>query len=212
MSEASRRVATPVRKTVILDLGGVVCRFSPARRLNALADASGLVAEEVRQRLFTSGFDRDCDRGRYNLEEQCDQVCSRLGLAWGMDQIAQLWGEAFDPDPQVLAAMDAVRETAATALLTNNGPLVHRVIEQLLPDVARRFNDLCFSYQIGALKPDRAVYLATLQRLGASPEQTVFVDDTQQNVEGAHDVGIDAVRFESADKLLREFQDRKLVT
>jgi putative hydrolase of the HAD superfamily len=203
---------TPVRKTVILDLGGVVCRFSSTRRLNALADASGLVAEQVRQRLFTSGFDQDCDRGRYDLQEQCDQISNRLGVAWGVDQIAQLWVEAFEPDPQVLTIIDAVRESAVTALLTNNGPLVHHVVEQLLPDVARRFDQLCFSYQMGALKPYRAVYLATLQRLGTSPDRTVFVDDTPQNVEGAQDAGIDAFRFESADMLLREFQDRKLVT
>jgi putative hydrolase of the HAD superfamily len=128
-----RAVKTPVRKTVMLDLGGVVCRFSPARRLNALPEASGLAADEVRQRLFLSGFDQDCDRGRYDLQQQCNHRSGRLGVTWSQEQVAKLWAVAFEPDPRVLAVVNALRGTAATALLTNNGPLVHLVDEQFLP-------------------------------------------------------------------------------
>jgi putative hydrolase of the HAD superfamily len=212
MSTGPRAVETPVRKSVIFDLGGVVCRFSPARRLNALAEASRLSTDVVHERLFTSGFDQDCDRGRYDLQQQCDQICSRLHVAWGVDQIARLWAEAFEPDAQVLGAVDAARKTAVTALLTNNGPLVRLVVERVLTGVAQHFDHLCFSYEVGALKPEPAVYLATLRRLATSPARAVFVDDTETNVEGARALGIDAFRFESADALSRELQDRKPVT
>jgi FMN phosphatase YigB (HAD superfamily) len=50
-----------------------------------------------------------------------------------------------------------------------------------------------------------------LRRLATSPENAVFVDDTELNVEGACAVGIDAFRFESADVLVLELQDRALV-
>ena len=200
----------PGRRTVMLDLGGVVCRFLSARRLDALARASGLSAEEVHQRLFASGFDQDCDRGRYDLQQQCEQIRARLGVSWDQALLARLWAQAFEPDRHVLNVVDHVRAKAGTALFTNNGPLVHLVIEKLLPDVAERFDQLCFSYQVGALKPEPDAYLATLQRLDISPGQCVFVDDTKRNVEGARAVGIDAFCFISVDALAKELQDRGL--
>lgn len=189
------------RRWLILDLGGVVCRFSAARRLAALAAGSGLSAQEVHQRLFASGFDEECDRGRYDLDGQCQGIRARLGVAWDQQRLAALWAQAFEPDGDVLGVVDRVRPTAGTALLTNNGPLVHAVVRDLLPDVAARFDQLCFSYQAGATKPDARAFLSTLERLGLAPEQCVFVDDSERNVAGARAVGIDAFPFVSAPAL-----------
>jgi FMN phosphatase YigB (HAD superfamily) len=49
-----------------------------------------------------------------------------------------------------------------------------------------------------------------LQRLGIAPDQCVFVDDVEQNVDGTRAVGIDAFRFESAAELARDLRDRGL--
>ena len=198
-------------RTVFFDLGGVTCRFFSARRLDALAQASGLSADEVHRRLFASGFDQDCDRGRYQLDEVCAQIEARLGVTLERTRLARLWAQGFEPDPDVLALIDRVRHAAPTVMLSNNGPLVHAMVVELLPDVATRFDQLCFSYQVGALKPDPQAYVRTLERLGVKPAQSVFVDDVQENVEGARAAGIDAVRFVSAEALAEQLQERGLI-
>jgi HAD superfamily hydrolase (TIGR01509 family) len=198
-------------RIVLFDLGGVTCRFSPARRLEALAGASGLSAEEVHRRLFASGFDDDCDRGRYTLHELVAQISSRLGVTLHRAELASLWVHGFEPDADVLALIDRVRHAAQTAMLSNNGPLVHAMVVELLPDVAARFDQLCFSYQVHALKPDPQVFLRTLARLGVEPEQSVFIDDTRGHVEGARAVGIDALHFVSADALAEQLLERGLI-
>jgi HAD superfamily hydrolase (TIGR01509 family) len=198
-------------RTVLFDLGGVTCRFWPARRLEALAGASGLSAEEVHRRLFASGFDDDCDRGRYTLDEQVAQISSRLGVLLDRPRLASLWAQGFEPDADVLALIDRVRRVAQTAMLSNNGPLVHSMVVELLPAVAARFDQLCFSYQVQTLKPDPQVFVRTLARLGVQPEQSVFIDDTLGHVEGARAVGMDALHFVSADALAEQLQDRGLM-
>ena len=207
-----RPISTPpAPRAAIFDLGGVACRFLPDRRLSALARASGLSADEVRRRLFATGFDQDCDRGRYTLDEQCAEICARLGVGWDTPRLAELWANAFDPDATVLAVVDRLRRASTTALLTNNGPLVELVVRERWPEVAARFDHLCFSYQVGALKPDPSVFQATRDRLGLRPEQCVFVDDTQAHVDGARAVGLDALLFVSADALASWLQARGLV-
>jgi HAD superfamily hydrolase (TIGR01509 family) len=199
------------QRTVLFDLGGVVCQFSPDRRLAALARASGLSVQEVHHRLFASGFDLECDRGHYTLEQQCAQICARLDVVRSQLELAEFWAQAFAPDSDVLAIVANVRPRAFTAILTNNGPLVHLMVEELFPNVAARFDVLCFSYEVMSTKPEPRAFLATLERLNVGPEQCVFVDDAEQNVQGARAVGIDAVRFVSAQTLAGSLQERQLV-
>jgi HAD superfamily hydrolase (TIGR01509 family) len=105
-----------------------------------------------------------------------------------------------------LRDIDRIRSAAGTALLSNNGPLIHLILRELLADVTHHFDDLCFSHQVGALKPDPRAFLRTLERLGVVPELCVFVDDAEQNVEGALAVGLDAFCFVSAEGLASELQ------
>jgi putative hydrolase of the HAD superfamily len=204
-------VGRPGSRRVLFDLGGVTARFFPDRRLDALARASGLSREEVHRRLFASGFDQDSDRGCYDLHHQWAEITAQLGVTWDLPHLTRLWADVFEPDPDVLAVIDQVSRTARIALLSNNGPLVHRVLREIFPEVAARFNQLCFSYQVGALKPDGRAFLATSERLGVRPGQCVFVDDAEQNVEGARAVGMDAFRFVSAPALAQELLQRGLV-
>jgi len=82
-------------------------------------------------------FDLACDRGDYSLEQQCNEICSRIRLTCTPIEIARFWAEAFSPRSDVLA-VSQVRATAVTAMLTNNGPLVRLMINEYFPDIAAR--------------------------------------------------------------------------
>jgi glucose-1-phosphatase len=99
------------KRAVLFDFGGVVCTFSHEARFAALARASGLRAAEVHRRLFDSGFDLECDRGDYSLEQQCKEICSRIHLTCTPIEIAGFWAQAFSPKSDVLAIVSQVRDT-----------------------------------------------------------------------------------------------------
>ena len=50
---------------LMFDLGGLVCRFLPERRLAAFEHMCGLPAAAVHQRLRASGFSEPCDHGAF---------------------------------------------------------------------------------------------------------------------------------------------------
>jgi putative hydrolase of the HAD superfamily len=66
-------------RAVAFDLGGVVCRFLPERRLRALAQAARLPEQEVQARLWASGCAADCDRGRHDADDRANEIDARLG-------------------------------------------------------------------------------------------------------------------------------------
>lgn len=65
-----------------------------------------------------------------------------------------------------------------------------------------KFDQVTLSYEIRAVKPEPAVYEHCLEGLDTPPEQTLFLDDRIENVQGAELLGIRAVQFTSRDDVL----------
>lgn len=61
-----------------------------------------------------------------------------------------------------------------------------------------RFDEIVASCHLGARKPDVAFYERLLERLDCRPDEVLFVDDREVNVEAAGAVGIPSHRFEDA--------------
>jgi len=190
--------------TVLFDLGGVVCRFHPERRLRALAADCGLSEREVRRRIWESGFDRDCDLGRYTADEVYQQTRHRLGLRASDEAFRRMWALAFEPEPAVLALVDLLRSCVHTGLLTDNGPVLRDAMATLFPEISRRFKPLLFSCELRALKPTKELFAAVLQCLDQRAEHVLLVDDSPRVVEGALAFGLQACLYSSPDILQRQ--------
>jgi len=75
---------------------------------------------------------------------------------------------------------------------------------------AELFDTCHYSCELGVAKPEPGFFDAVVERVGASPETVLFVDDTARNVEGARAAGLAAVRWEignGLDALRALFQD-----
>lgn len=57
-----------------------------------------------------------------------------------------------------------------------------------------------FSYEVHLLKPDPSIYMALCEKYGISPEETVFLDDRKDNVAGAKECGMQAIRYTTQEE------------
>jgi epoxide hydrolase-like predicted phosphatase len=104
-------------------------------------------------------------------------------------------------NPAMLAWQQQLRERGLrTAILSNMGDSVLENIEREF-DWLPRFDVLVWSYQYNLAKPDPAIYHLALQKLGTNPEETLFIDDKQANIDAAHGLGMPAILFSSVDNL-----------
>ena len=55
------------------------------------------------------------------------------------------------------------------------------------------FSCVTYSYTLGTYKPDPRMYRDALEKMGLPPEETVFVDDGVENLQGARELGIQPV-------------------
>ena len=87
-----------------------------------------------------------------------------------------------------------------TGILSNMGDSVLASLEKHF-DWLPSFDVLVWSFQLGMIKPDPAIYHHLLTRLGTRPEETLFLDDRHANVEAAQKLGIHAIEFTTVEKL-----------
>ena len=52
------------------------------------------------------------------------------------------------------------------------------------------FEQVFVSGELGTIKPSAEIFRHVLAELGTSPEQTVFIDNKEENVRGAEALGI----------------------
>ena len=84
-------------------------------------------------------------------------------------------------------------------LLSNTNIIHHRCFEQTLLQQWNTHNfkgimqGVYYSYQMGLRKPDPEIYKVVLQSNQLSPAETLFIDDNQQNILGAQQVGLKTI-------------------
>ncbi len=187
--------------TVLFDLGGVVCRYDPAKRLALLAEDCGLEPEEVHRRVWASQLNTDFELGRHSTSEWFGLVRAALGLRMDDERLLEVMLTALTIDPEVLALVDRLRPRVRTAMLTDNPSLLLEALPTHFPEIAPRFDPFLISCELGMMKPSREIFEAALARLEELASSVLFVDDTEANVLGAQACGIEAVRFTSAEAL-----------
>lgn len=197
---------------LVMDLGGVTCRWLPDRRLVALAQLTGLPPGTIDATVFESGFDDAGERGQFPGHEFTVQLRTLLGLPDDPATDGALraaWAQAFEPDPRVLRLLE--RATGPTALFTNNGPLLEAALGHELDTVGAVFDRLLFSWHLGTTKPDPVAFERATEVLGVEPAAVFFVDDAAANVAAAQEHGWRAHHFRTDLELRAALTDAGLL-
>ena len=93
-------------------------------------------------------------------------------------------------------------------LLLSNTNAIHFEMLRASHPMLRHFHDLVLSYEVKAMKPRPEIFQAAIERAGCRAEECFYTDDIEAYVRAARSLGIDAVQFESAAQLGREFETR----
>jgi putative hydrolase of the HAD superfamily len=113
---------------------------------------------------------------------------------------ARLW-ERITLHDDVLALVGSWRASGRrVALTTNQDPGRARFMRSVL-NFNERFDRSYYSCDIGAGKPSARYFEYVLADLRIEPDEAVFIDDIQANVESARALGIEAYRWQHGDEL-----------
>ncbi len=185
-------------KAVIFDLGGVLIDFPIPKMMEYCARSLGVTQKElVREaRLLRKPF----QEGAMSEDELWETICARTGAA--RPRSASLWEDAFRAAYREKAEVFAIVEQLQAlkfriGLLSNT----ERPSIRCLDPGRYNFDALVYSCEEGFSKPGPEIYAIALERLGTAPGDAVFVDDQQDNIDAARQLGIHSILFRAADQL-----------
>jgi HAD superfamily hydrolase (TIGR01509 family) len=95
------------------------------------------------------------------------------------------------------------------ALLSNIDARLAKLIREF--GLYEPFNPCLLSCEIGIEKPNLRAYEILLSQLNFPSGDIIFIDDRQENIDAANQVGLDAILFQSAAQLRRELLKRELL-
>jgi putative hydrolase of the HAD superfamily len=199
-------------RAVIFDYGRVLTGPPDPAAHAALLRITGLSADRFDNLYWT---DRQAyDEGKLTGLEFWRKLLRDAGLSMSESAIAELnlWDARMwtRGDPAMLAWQLAIkRRGLLTAIVSNMGDSVHEHMVREL-DWLSHFDVLVWSYQLRVAKPDPAIYLYALERLGTRPEETLFIDDKVENVEAAIALGMRGLIFSTVEQLRLDLIDSGL--
>ncbi len=181
----------PDGRQLLLDYGQVISRPPGTAALRRLVAAAGVPEAALLQGYWEH-------RVPYDAGQPAEAYWTAvLGRPPGTEQLRDLVDadvEAWlDLEPAVLDALDRLHAQRTPVSLLSNAPRELGVAIAAHPAFAA-FRHLLFSADLGLVKPDPRIYAVAVERLGARPEDVVFVDDRPDNVEAAAAAGLLAVR------------------
>jgi putative hydrolase of the HAD superfamily len=186
-------------RALLVDYGCVISNQQPDEAVAAMAEVAGLALPVFIERYWAHRL--DYDRGE-NARAYWSRVTgngppddNKLQRLIRLDVAS--WSSL---NARTLELLTAAHRAGSGLSLLSNAP--HELADALDDHRALAlFDHLVFSARIGAVKPEPAAFTAALDAMSLEPWQVVFIDDRQENVEGAIACGLRAILFTDATQL-----------
>jgi len=193
-------------KNIVFDLGGVVVDWNPERLMQEYTGDP-----EMPVVLFKKGFFRefwpDYDRG----------TIDQAGMVKEMSRFSgRCYAECWDFVEFIKHSLrDIPRTQRLIKELSGRGYRLFCLSNMSLEfydylkdrEVFRYFEGRIISAQEKVIKPEKEIYQILTDRFQAYPDDTLFIDDLQENIDAARQLGFHTVHFADKEKGYREIRE-----
>ncbi len=175
---------------ILFDADGVLQRTRETW-LDELTAAGGERGEEFVLAVFAA--ETACVAGG-DFEAEMERLRGDFDLSATLWQILpeDFW---IQVDLAMLDAVRGLREQGFRCALATNQQNLRGAYMRGRLGFDEVFDEQFYSWELGVAKPDPGYFIAILDRLGATADRVLFVDDHQPNVEGARAAGLHAELF-----------------
>lgn len=182
-------------EALIFDVGGVLIRTQERSSRLDLERRLGLSDWESEEIVFNSEIGKLAQLGQISDSELWAWVGRRLSLTAG--QLAafrrDFWaGDRLDEE--LVEHIRSLQGQYQTAIISNATDALRERLNHEYP-IADAFDLIVVSAEEGIMKPNTIIYQRTLDRLGRSAEEAIFIDDGHENVVAARDLGMRSIQF-----------------
>jgi FMN phosphatase YigB (HAD superfamily) len=194
-------------RACLFDIGNVLVTFDYTRTFPALAGRTGRRCEDIHA--YLAGMSTDLESGCLSSDEFVTRALTFMGGDVTRAGFLTAFTEIFAPITPVWDMVQTVCQRVPVHLFSNTSELHESYLLNSYPDFSW-FAGGFYSWRLGVMKPDAAMYHAALESLTLPADQVVYVDDLPANVETGRSLGLhchlfDRTRPEDLHTFLTDF-------
>ena len=191
-------------QAVIWDLGGVILRTEDRSARSAWETQLGLAEYELDRIVFGGEMGHKASLGQANARAVWESVGQQLQLGDAtLRRLRRAFWQGDRLDRELLDFIRDLRPEHRTGLLSNAWPELRRDLVERW-NMADAFDEIVISAEVGLAKPDPRIYELILDRFDIQPAAAVFVDDFEENVAAAAEIGMQAVHFKDPLQVMED--------
>lgn len=189
-------------KNIVFDLGNVLLDFKPEEYLKQVIKDDN-IREIIFKNIFKSGEWLDLDRGVITSKQAVEIMTGRCpDHKESIEYIMNNWMNMLTRREDTINVLQELYNKNSYNLYVLSN--FHKQAYQVVVDkhsFFELFAGIVISSQVKSIKPEKEIYEYLLESYSLKPEETVFIDDTEENVKGAEKLCIKTIHYQDADKL-----------
>jgi FMN phosphatase YigB (HAD superfamily) len=198
-------------RAVLWDIGNVIVRWDPRTLYDKVFDDPA-ARDAFLSRVCTMDWHVKHDLGvtfagnRAPLLEQFPEHADHIHM-W-----ESRWWEMFSGAiPETVDAIEALAARGVPQFGLSN--MSHEVIDGIvaMSPAFARLGGIVISAETAVLKPDPRIYRQAIERFDLTPGETLFIDDSARNIDGAAALGFDTHHFTDPAALRPALEARGLL-
>lgn len=188
-------------KNIIFDIGNVLLEFNPKEYLKSKIEESKV--EEVHKEIFQSEEWAMLDRGTISEEDAIKVITSRSN---GNEERIKLafenWYDILNPIDKTIEILKNLKKAGYKVYYLSNFHLIAFEHVTSKHDFFNVFDGGVVSYEEKYIKPEVEIYNKIIEKYKLNTNESIFIDDLEENINKAKEVGIETILFKSPEKLL----------
>ncbi|MBU0756496.1 MAG: HAD-IA family hydrolase, partial [Nanoarchaeota archaeon] len=189
-------------KAIVTDWGGVLTKdLYVGKAAKLLADKYGLDAGKLAA--YLDRTEKRLLRGEETFEDYYHRV-NRFGFS--LEEFRDAYQNAYTKNQEMVELLIRFRKKMKVYILSNNYDFL---MMKMKKDYGGICDDMFFSNEIGAIKPDTKIFMALLEKTRLRPQQCIFIDDVEENIDAARELNFNAVLFKDVNQCRNDI--RKII-
>ncbi len=186
---------------IVFDIGNVLLDFKPQEYLKNKGFSDALI-DKLMTCIFMSREWIELDKGTIEVEEAVKNfIDSAPTIGNEIIEIMEDWTSMLKPKEDMIEMLYKLKKKGYRIYLLSN---YHKKAFEITRRQNRFIEDVdgyVISWEHNCIKPQKEIYCKLLDKYSLINEETLFIDDMEENVIGSEQVGIKGIIFSDVENL-----------
>jgi len=189
---------------IVFDLGGVVFSWRPDAIISSVF-ADSKTQDLVRSEIFQHDDWVALDRGTLTFDQAVDRGALRTALPHHeIERLLNAVPSSLTPIQETVDLIHALSKSDHRLFVLSNMQFASIAYLEKTHSIWSLFDGIVISCRIRMVKPEIQIYEHLLAEHQLAADETVFIDDMNENLAAAASVGIRTIRFTDSTQCTQE--------